>query len=200
MTLDLIPPSSKQKQSDPSVSGSSMDRYAAAVCRAQAGEREAFGELFDRFAPEVVRVCLAVLRNRSDAQDVAQDVFVQAMEKIGQLRDPSAFGPWIRQIARRLSLNRLSRQRVRSASDPDALSNQVADGLTPEGHAMERERVVQLRGGLARLRPMDRETLVAFYLHGESLNEMSSAFAAPLGTIKRRLHVARRRLAKQLGA
>ena len=44
----------------------------------------------------------------------------------------------------------------------------------------------------------DRDTLVAFYVRGESLNEMSDSFAAPLGTIKRRLHVARKRLADEV--
>jgi RNA polymerase sigma-70 factor (ECF subfamily) len=45
---------------------------------------------------------------------------------------------------------------------------------------------------------MDRETLVAFYFDGRSINEMSKKFGTPVGTIKRRLHVARKRLAKEL--
>ena len=49
-----------------------------------------------------------------------------------------------------------------------------------------------------RLGKLDRNTLVAFYIHGQSLIEMSDEFAAPIGTIKRRLHVARKRLAKEL--
>ncbi len=52
--------------------------------------------------------------------------------------------------------------------------------------------------GLRRLRAMDRQTLVAFYVEGQSLHEMSDKFRSPLGTIKRRLHVARKRLAKEL--
>ncbi|HYW80125.1 MAG TPA: sigma factor-like helix-turn-helix DNA-binding protein, partial [Thermoguttaceae bacterium] len=49
-----------------------------------------------------------------------------------------------------------------------------------------------------RLRAMDRDTLVAFYFHGRSLIEMSEKFDSPVGTIKRRLHTARKRLAEEL--
>jgi RNA polymerase sigma-70 factor (ECF subfamily) len=63
---------------------------------------------------------------------------------------------------------------------------------------MEGERSSQVRAGLNRLRDLDRETLVAFYVHGQSLLEMSEEFDAPLGTIKRRLHVARKRLADEV--
>jgi RNA polymerase sigma-70 factor (ECF subfamily) len=52
--------------------------------------------------------------------------------------------------------------------------------------------------GLNRLKPLDRETLQAFYLHGRSLKQMSREFATPIGTIKRRLHVARNRLRRQM--
>ena len=48
------------------------------------------------------------------------------------------------------------------------------------------------------MRELDRETLVAFYVKGRSLLEMSDEFDAPLGTIKRRLHIARKRLAKEV--
>jgi RNA polymerase sigma-70 factor (ECF subfamily) len=55
-----------------------------------------------------------------------------------------------------------------------------------------------MRVGLEQLKPLDRNTLVAFYLDGQTLVEMSEDFEAPVGTIKRRLHVARKRLAKTL--
>ena len=56
----------------------------------------------------------------------------------------------------------------------------------------------ELRKGLQRLKTLDRETLEAFYLRGQSLKQMSRDFETPVGTIKRRLHVARHRLKKQL--
>ena len=84
------------------------------------------------------------------------------------------------------------------AIEPQALDATCADAATPLDAALARERATQVRGGLAQLGEMDRSTLEAFYVRGESLSEMSESFAAPIGTIKRRLHVARKRLAAQL--
>jgi RNA polymerase sigma-70 factor (ECF subfamily) len=60
------------------------------------------------------------------------------------------------------------------------------------------EQRTELMKGLKRLKTLDRETLEAFYLRGRSLKQMSREFETPLGTIKRRLHVARNRLRRQL--
>ena len=73
-----------------------------------------------------------------------------------------------------------------------------AEEQTPLSVVLERERSSQVRAGLRRLRDMDRETLEAFYVEGQSLLEMSERFEAPLGTIKRRLHVARKRLSREV--
>jgi RNA polymerase sigma-70 factor (ECF subfamily) len=60
------------------------------------------------------------------------------------------------------------------------------------------EQKADLHRGLERLKPVDRATLVEFYLRGRSLQQMSRDFETPVGTIKRRLHVARKRLRREL--
>ena len=74
----------------------------------------------------------------------------------------------------------------------------VTEDASPLDFALEAERKDEVRAGLARLGDMDRETLEAFYVDGQSLLQMADAFDAPLGTIKRRLHTARKRLAKEV--
>jgi len=69
---------------------------------------------------------------------------------------------------------------------------------SPVEAALTVERKDQVQAGLGRLGDMDRDTLVAFYVEGQSLLQMADQFEAPLGTIKRRLHVARKRLAKEV--
>ena len=69
---------------------------------------------------------------------------------------------------------------------------------TPLGDMLDEESRAQVHSGLDRLSTLDRATLVAFYFDGRSLNEMSDEFRTPVGTIKRRLHVARKRLAREL--
>ena len=83
---------------------------------------------------------------------------------------------------------------------PETLDLACIETRTPLVEALAGERAREVRKGLKQLRRLDRETLVAFYVRGQSLVEMSDSFDAPVGTIKRRLHVARKRLAKQVEA
>lgn len=165
---------------------------------AQAGDRDAFGELVTRFEPMVYAIALRRLGNYSEAQELCQEVLVKAMQKIEQLRAPAAFGGWLRSITVRMAINRQVRRAPTIATEPQMLDATCVESRTPLDAVLARERAAQVRGGLARLGELDRHTLEAFYVRGESLSQMSAAFAAPIGTIKRRLHVARKRLARQL--
>ncbi len=166
------------------------------VRRAQQGDRAAFGELFERYERLVFSLALRKLGDYNEAQELCQDVFVQAMQKINQLREPSCFGSWLRSITSRMAINRRVRRAPDCCVEPETLEATCADNTSPLRSIMDGERDAQLHRGLAQLRSLDRETLVAFYVKGRSLNEMSVEFEAPLGTIKRRLHVARKRLAE----
>ncbi|HVT29016.1 MAG TPA: sigma-70 family RNA polymerase sigma factor [Lacipirellulaceae bacterium] len=165
---------------------------------AQDGDRDAFGELATRFEPMVYAIALRRLGNHSEAQELCQEVLVKAMQKIEQLKIPAAFAGWLRSITVRMAINRQVRRAPMIATEPQTLDASCVELHTPLDAVLANERAVQVRGGLARLGELDRHTLEAFYVRGESLSEMSESFAAPIGTIKRRLHVARKRLARQL--
>ena len=168
------------------------------VERAQVGDREAYGELVTRFQGSVYAMALARVKNPLEAQELAQDVFVHAMKKLPQLRDPRCFAGWLRQITARMAINRVTRRGVLFGASPDLLEA-IADKVrTAEEHVAVGEAVGQLKVGLARLKTLDRLTLEAVYLHGRSLKQMAREFEVPTGTIKRRLHVARLRLREVL--
>lgn len=173
-------------------------RVTELVLQAQGGDREAFGELFERFEGHVFAIAFRRLGDHGEAQEQVQEVFIQAMQKIAQLRQPECFGGWLRSITHRMAINRAVRRSPVTATEPETLAATVQTDTTPEDVAIAKERDFQVREGLGRLRTMDRETLEAFYVRGQSLLEMSDEFEAPLGTIKRRLHVARKRLAKEV--
>src|SRR5712691_318980 len=80
------------------------------VQRAQAGDRQAYGELVERFEPTVYAVALARLRNPTEAQELVQEVFLHGMKKLPQLRDAACFAGWLRQITVRMAINRLTRR------------------------------------------------------------------------------------------
>ena len=171
---------------------------AELVRAAQAGDRDAFGELFERYRPGIVAQAMRRVRNADEAEELAQDVFIQAMQKIDQLRVPEAFGGWLRRIVHRMAINRLTRTRNALACDPETLEATCLASGTPDELAQDREQAAAIRNSIDRLGALDQQTLKAFYLQSKSLVEMSDEFDAPVGTIKRRLHVARKRLAKEM--
>ena len=171
---------------------------ASWVVAAQSGDREAFGRLVERYERSVYATALRRLGNHAEAQELTQEVFLQAMKKIVQLREPEAFGGWLRQITTRMAINRVTRGGRTISAEPETLEATCVETETPLTSTLANERDRQVRAGLGRLGRLDRETLEAFYVKGQSIVEMSDQFDAPVGTIKRRLHVARKRLAEEL--
>ena len=165
---------------------------------AQNGDNQSFGELANRFEQMVYAVCYRRLRDHTEAQEVTQDVLIKAFEKLHQLQEPAAFPGWLRSIAVRQAINRCTRRPPTVAVEPHTIDRADNRHAAPVDSLLAVERSNQLHAGLQRLASLDRSTLVAFYLDGNSLIEMSDVFSAPVGTIKRRLHVARKRLAKEL--
>jgi RNA polymerase sigma-70 factor (ECF subfamily) len=159
-------------------------RVTQLVVAAQAGDRNAFGELFERYERHVFAVALRRMGDYTEAQELVQEVFIQAMLKIDQLRTPEAFGGWLRQITTRMAINRAVRRGPDFPTAPENLDGACYEDESPLEGILEDERDQRLQAGLERLRDLDRETLMAF--------------DAPVGTIKRRLHVARKRLAKEV--
>jgi RNA polymerase sigma-70 factor (ECF subfamily) len=180
----------------PVVENTTADRVRAA----QNGDRQAFGRLVEDYEQAVYATVFRRLGNHAESQELCQDVFIQAMRKLDQLEDPRCFGGWIRSIAARMAINYAIRRGPRMSGDRELIENGYVENRTPLVSILAREREDQVRRGLRRLRTMDRETLEAFYFEGSSLIEMSRKFDTPVGTIKRRLHVARKRLAKELEA
>jgi len=164
------------------------------VDKAKVGDRDAYGELVIRFQNSVFAMALARVRDPLEAQELAQEVFIHAMRKIPQLRDARCFAGWLRRITARMAINRLTRKGPIFGTEPDFLDAVPGDVKAPDEQLELAEAKAGLHVGLNELKPLDRETLEAFYLRGRSLKQMSREFETPIGTIKRRLHVARLRL------
>ena len=176
----------------------SWNEIAILVDRARSGDRSAYGELVVRFQPTVYALALVRLRNPAEAQELTQEVFIHMMKKLDQLRDPRCFAGWLRQITVRMAINRLTRRGPVRGTDPEFLENAAGDSPNPLDEMVRAEQRTKLWDGLNRLKALDRQTLEAFYIRGHSLKQMSREFETPIGTIKRRLHVSRNRLRRQL--
>ena len=174
---------------------------AELVEQAQTGDRQAMGALIEQFQKTVYAICLGRLGNPSEALELTQEVFLHVVRRIDQLREPERFAGWLRQVTVRMAINRATR-RVPMPS----VESEILEGIGEEGKGnpvrelIARERAERLWQGMAQLKPLDREALVAFYIRGLSLIEISEELDVPVGTVKRRLHVARLRLKEVLVA
>lgn len=171
---------------------------ARLVQAAQLQDREAQSALYERYHGSAVALAYRQLGNWDEAEELVQDVFIHAFDRLEQLRVPEAFGGWLRQIVRRMAINRMTRHRTAVAIANETLDAICTSTETPLDGVLESEERDQVRSGLNKLGEVDRKTLEAFYISGQSLIEMAEHFDAPIGTIKRRLHVARKRLARHM--
>ena len=171
---------------------------AELVREAQAGDAAAQGALYERYQGSCIALAYRLLGNRDEAEELVQDVFIHAFARLEQLRVLEAFGGWLRQIVRRMAYNRSARRQPTYAAENELLELVHTSSVTPLDEVLDHERRQQVQAGLKKLGRLDRETLEAFYIGGQSLIEMSNDFSAPIGTIKRRLHVARKRLAREM--
>lgn len=172
----------------------SWEEVTELVLRAQTGDREAYGELVRRFQGAVYAMALTRVHDPLEAQELAQEVFVHGMRKLPQLRDPRCFAGWLRRITARMAINRMTRKGPVVGAEPELLDNVEGRVRGPVEEIERTEAKAELHAGLKQLKDLDRQTLEAFYLRGRSLKQMSREFETPVGTIKRRLHVARLRL------
>jgi RNA polymerase sigma-70 factor (ECF subfamily) len=172
----------------------SWSEVAVLVRRAQAGDRIAFGRLVEQFQRTVHAIGLRRLGNPSEAVELTQEVFLHVMRRIGQLREPERFAGWLRQVTVRMAINRATRRVAPACVETVVLEAACAEHEGPLAELIARERAHRLWEALAELKPLDREALLAFYIQGESLLAISERLDVPIGTVKRRLHTARKRL------
>ena len=169
---------------------------AELVQAALAGDRDAFGELFQRHEKQIFAVAYRRLSDRDEADELVQDVFIQAWRKLGQLSQAEAFAGWLRQITVRMAINRGTRRAKLAFIDQEILEATAQTQQDVESALVREETRKRLHEQLAQLKELDRATLVAFYIDQQSMIQMAEHFGAPVGTIKRRLHTARQRLAE----
>lgn len=165
---------------------------------ALAGDREAFGELVERYAGQARRVARAVLRNEADADDAAQDAFLSALKNLGRYDAGRPFGPWLMRIVANAATDRRRRQQVRAA---EQISPQTPHaGPMPDREVSRRELRVALEAALATLPERRRMAIVMFDVEGYTHQEIAEALRVPVGTVRSDVFHARRALRKELAA
>ena len=167
---------------------------AELVRRVRRGEREAFDRLVRRHLKAAYAVALSVLGEPTDAEDVCQDAFVTAVERIHDLRDPAQFSGWLFQIVRNRSRQFRRSEAIRRHLPLDRSQTLAAGGESPALAAERAELRARLLAALAELPEERREVILLHDLHGWKHREIAERLGLPEGTVRSHLHHARRAL------
>lgn len=167
-----------------------------AVQSAQAGDERAFEALFRAHRDSIFSIAMHYLRDRDVAEDVTQDAFVRAWDQLPKLREPAAFGGWLRAM----TIN-MVRDHFRSKRDADPLDddNPLPSGDDGPDRSIERdERQDAVRQAILGLPDHQRVIVSMHYLEGRPVQEIMEAMDLPKGTVVSRLSRGRDNLRRRL--
>lgn len=175
----------------PDTDGGRSSRFD--VERARTGDRTAFDRILQSRLDATFRTALAILGTEADARDACQETFITAWRELPRLREPERFDAWFARIlvnTCRDALRAGRRRHVREIHVDDAHTAALPSRARPVD-----ERVVEidaLQRAFERLSIAERSILTLHYLEHRPLAEIAAALRIPEGTVKSRLHAARR--------
>jgi len=177
------------------------------VEKARSGDRQAFAELVNRYSPRVYNLVRRILRNPQDAEDVLQETFLSAWEKLGSFDGNSSFFTWLYRIATNAALMKLRKEKHRRGDltleeprfeeiERRALTDWSRD---PVSDLLDREAEKLLKGAIEELPDIYRTVFVLRDLEGLSTREVSELLAISEANVKMRLRRARLFLREKVG-
>ncbi len=173
-----------------------VGRYPEAAVSLDTSLEREFDERLAESAGLAFRVALGVVRNREDAEDVAQEAIVKAYRNFHRLRDRERFRAWLVRIAWRLALDR--RRSAARREHREQVASEAATAPTVEDVAASREFERHLHREIDALPEKLRIVLLLAAIQGHDAREVARLLDLPEGTVKSRLHGARKRLAERL--
>lgn len=171
----------------------------ALIRRARRGDLPAYGDIVRRYQGSVFNVCYRFMGERQSAEDLTQDTFIRAHQRLDTYDESRPFGPWIRRIAANLCINELNRnkQLVFSLNEQmDTPTEIITRG--PEEAQVSREVRQKVREAIVELPPHYRAVIELRHFQELSYKEISQALSIPLSDVKSHLYRARQTLAQRL--
>ena len=171
---------------------------------ARAGDRQAFARLVAATQNTVTSIALAITRDVGHSEDIAQEAYLKVWSRLGSLRQPNSFMPWLRQITRNLARDHLRKLKVRPGDEPGTdgsgdLAEQVS-ATEPDGEAalLEAEQTAMIRRALDALPDDSREVLTLYYREGESSRQVAELLGLSDAAVRKRLSRARASLREEV--
>lgn len=179
------------------------ERYAMEliIAKVKQGDMVAFNALIDEYKAMAFTLALKLMKNREDAEEVAQDAFVKAYKNIGQFEGKSKFSTWLYTIVYNTALTRLRKKQL-DMQDIDSHSVESSSVFSESGmewrNLQRDERSSYIKQALEQLVEEDQVVITLFYLNENSLAEICEITNWELSNVKVRLHRARKRLLIEL--
>jgi RNA polymerase sigma-70 factor (ECF subfamily) len=177
-----------------------VDTDADDVARLRRGDTHALAGLMERYQDRLFRSLVRLLGDEAVAEDVFQQTWIRAAERIGRYDAARPFGPWLLAVGRNLAIDELRRRRPESLDEAAEPAAPGGGGDDPLSRAVARQRQGRVAEALAALAPLDREVLSLRFEEDLALPEIAARVDVPLPTAKARLYRALARLRERLVA
>jgi len=161
------------------------------------GDHDAYALLVERYKSYVFTLTFRFTKNREDAEEVSQDIFVKAYRSLADFKGTAKFSTWLYTIVNTTCITFLRKKRLDVKSLDDERTFEVADSQDSGFRANlveQKSRLIMVNRAIAMLNPDDAEIITLFYKNEQSLEEISQILGVEVNAAKVRLHRARTRL------
>ncbi|WMI81789.1 RNA polymerase sigma factor [Anaerotignum sp. MB30-C6] len=175
-----------------------MYNSAELVHQLQQGNQKAFEQLFELYKVKAVRTAYLMTGNKTLADDIAQETFVQCYLKIQTLKDPERFKTWFFKCLTRIAWKMASKEKTAVPVENIFEFNNATDSEQVELDFLKKELSEEIMTVINTLDAKQRTTILLYYYNEFSVSEIATIMDCFEGTVKSRLHAARKNLKKRL--
>jgi RNA polymerase sigma-70 factor (ECF subfamily) len=194
----------------PSVETATIETDAVAVERTLTGDREAYRVLVERHSRNVYRLAYRMTGNQHDAEEVVQEAFLRAYQKLSQFAARANFGTWVYRIATNYAIDRMRQRKsedsrralpareTEDGAETDLMSTVPDAAPSPERLAQSGQLAAQMRRALRGLTPAERTAFVMRHWGGSGIDEIASALDSSASAAKNTVFRSVQKLRKAL--
>jgi RNA polymerase sigma-70 factor (ECF subfamily) len=166
------------------------------VRQARGGDPQAWDALFRRYQLPVYVYVHELVRDEQVSFDIVQEFFINATRHIGSLRDDARFGSWLFSIARQKVIQRWRKPDRTTPLDDHGYEGEADESGNPRDWLIQKEQEEEFMKLMNQLPAMQRDVLLLHFLEDFSLEEIAGIAGVPIGTVKSRMHHAKKSLRK----